>query len=353
MTAVVTREHGSSALEELDLVAPGRTDVVVRIEASGICHSDVSVLTGDLPAPLPIVLGHEGAGEVVDVGPDVTTVRRGDRVVLSAIPTCGTCYFCARGEPFLCSNPELRRAGFTDGTAEIRGTSGLGTFADAVVVSERSAVPVRTDLPADQLALIGCAVLTGTGSAVNLASIRTGDSVLVIGAGGVGLCAVQGARLKGAAPLIVTDPAPASRELAMVCGATHAFDPLTEDVDSLVRELTGGVGVDSVIDCVGSSATLDQAWAWSRRGATIVEVGVPAPSVAVNVPLVRIPLDGKRLVGCVYGGSSVFRDVPRYVALAEAGQMDFGVLLGRRVDLADVPALLSGPLGAGRTVIVP
>jgi S-(hydroxymethyl)glutathione dehydrogenase/alcohol dehydrogenase len=354
VTAVVTREYGSCSLEELTLVAPGRTDVVVRIEASGICHSDVSVLTGDLPNPRPVVLGHEGAGVVVDVGADVTTVRRGDRVVLSAIPTCGRCYFCARGEPFLCAHTDdIRKHGFTDGTTTIRGAAGLGTFSDAVVVSELAAVTVRTDLPAEQLALLGCAVVTGAGSAINLASIRAGDSVLVIGAGGIGLCAVQGARLRGASPLIVLDPVATSRVLATACGASHTFDPGHDDVDAAVRELTGGIGVDSVIDCVGVTATLDQAWALSRRGGTIVEIGVPGPAVSVNVPLARIPLDGKKVVGCVYGGSSVFRDVPRYVALAEAGQMDFGILLGQRVGLADVPALLGGPLGAGRTVIVP
>jgi len=353
MTAVVTRQHGSCAIEELGLVSPGPTDVVVRIEASGICHSDVSVLTGDLPSPLPVVLGHEGAGTVVDVGADVTLVRRGDRVVLSAIPSCGTCSFCARGEPYLCARADqLRRAGFTDGSEPVRGASGLGTFADAVVVSERAAVVVRTDLPAEQLALIGCAVLTGAGSAINLATIAPGDSVLVIGAGGIGLSAVQGARLRGALPIVVFDPVPASRALAQSCGATHAFDPRSDGVDVEVRELTGGFGFDTVIDCVGSAATLDLAWALSRRGATIVEIGVPGPDMPVNVPLAQIPLTAKTVIGCVYGGSSVFRDVPHYVALAEAGHLDLAILLGQRVTLTEVPALLARPLGAGRTVIV-
>jgi len=355
MTAVVTRELGSCAVEDLDLVPPGRTDVVVRIEASGICHSDVSVLTGVLPHPLPVVLGHEGAGEVIEVGADVTAVRPGDRVVLSAIPTCGHCYFCARGEPFLCAHSDdIRRAGFTDGGATtISGAAGLGTFSDAVVVSELAAVPVRSDLPAEQLALLGCAVVTGAGAAINLASIRPGGSVVVIGAGGIGLCALQGARLQGALPLIAVDPVAASRELAEACGATHTFDPHHDDVVAAAYELTAGIGVDSVIDCVGTAATLDQAWALSRRGGTIVEVGVPGRSVPVSIPLVEIPLSGRRLVGCAYGGSSVFRDVPRYVALAETGRMDFGILLGQRVGLAEVPALLGSPLGAGRTVIVP
>ncbi len=352
MSAVVCRELGSCAVEELPLAAAGRTDVVVRIEASGICHSDVSVMKGDLGGELPVVLGHEGAGVVVGVGADVTGVRLGDRVVLSAIPTCGRCYFCARGEPYLCAQaPEIWLRGFLDDGAPIRGTSGLGTFADAVVVSELAAVPVRTDLPAEQLALLGCAVVTGAGSAINLASIEPGDSVLVIGAGGIGLSATQGARLKGACPLVVVDPVAGSRELATRCGATHTFEP--KDVGSAVGELTGGIGVDTVFDCVGSSATLDQAWMLSRRGGTIVEIGVPGPNVGVNVPLAQIPLSGKHLIGCVYGGTPVFRDIPAYVALAESGQFDLEVLLGERITLGDVPAALTGPLGAGRTIIVP
>ena len=354
MSAVVMRSTGSCALEPLELAEPGRTDVVVRIEASGICHSDVAVLTGDLAVPMPVVLGHEGAGVVVEVGADVTVVRPGDRVVLSAIPTCGRCYFCARGEPNLCAAAaEIWLDGFRAGAEPIRGSSGLGTFADAVVVSERAVVPVQSDLPAEQLSLIGCAVVTGTGSALNLATIEPGDSVLVIGAGGVGLCAAQGARLKGAQPLIVVDPAPASRELALRCGATHSFDPRRDDVAAAVDELTAGVGVDTVLDCVGTTATFDQAFTLSRRGGTIVEIGIPPPSVGIGVPLVQVPLTGKRIIGCVYGGVSVFRDMPAYVALAESGRLDLDILLGDRITLPDVPDRLAGPLGPGRTVIVP
>jgi S-(hydroxymethyl)glutathione dehydrogenase/alcohol dehydrogenase len=354
MAAVVSRELGSCSVEDLDLRAPSARDVVVRIEASGICHSDVSVMTGELPVRLPVVLGHEGAGVVTEVGHDVTTARVGDRVVLSAIPTCGTCAFCARGEPYLCANSAaLRRAGFLDGSTPVGGAAGLGTFSDRVVVDERAAVPVRSDLPAEQLATIGCAVLTGAGSAINLASIGPGDSVLVIGAGGIGLSSIQGARLQGAVPIVALDPVAASRDVATTCGAMHVFDPTADGVDDTLMELTAGIGFDTVLDCVGSSATLDRAWALSRRGGTIVEIGVPGPTVAVTVPLAQIPLSGKRLIGCVYGGSSVFHDIPRYVALAEAGAMDLGALVGRRVALADVPELLAGPLGAGRTVIVP
>jgi S-(hydroxymethyl)glutathione dehydrogenase/alcohol dehydrogenase len=327
---------------------------VVQIDASGICHSDVSVLTGDLPGALPVVLGHEGAGTVVEIGPDVTAVRQGDRVVLSAVPACGMCYFCARAEPFRCARQnQIRGEGFTDGTTRIRGASGLGTFSDAIVVPERAVIPVSTDLPSEQLALIGCAILTGVGSALNLATIAPGDSVLVIGAGGIGLAAIQGARLQGALPIVAFDPIDQSRAKALSCGATHAIDPTDEGVGETIRDLTAGIGVDTVIDCVGSAASLDQAWALSRLGGTIVVIGIPGPDVRMNVPLAHIPLSGKTVIGCQYGGSSVFRDVPRYVALAEAGRLDFGALVGTRVGIAEVPSLLAHPLGSGRTIIIP
>ena len=354
MSAVVVRSVGSCSLEPLALVEPGPGDVTVRLEASGICHSDISVLTGDLAVGLPSVLGHEGAGIVVDVGGDVSTVRPGDRVVLSAVPTCGLCYFCARGEPNRCAQMQkLRRPNFTDGTTTLRGAAGLGTFSEALVVSERAVVPVRSDLPADQLALLGCAVVTGAGAAINLATIAPGDSVLVIGAGGIGLAAIQGARIQGALPLVAFDPVSASRALAQASGATHCFDPRDDDVNDQIRALTAGIGVDTVIDCVGSAATFEQAWALCRSGGTIVMVGVPAPDVRMTVPLTEFALTGKRVIGCQYGGSSVFRDIPKYVALAEAGRMDLGIFVGQRVALDEVPSLLLGPLGPGRTVIIP
>ena len=303
----------------------------MRIEASGICHSDVAVLTGDLAVPLPVVLGHEGAGVVVEVGADVTAVRPGDRVVLSAIPTCGRCYFCARGEPNLCAAaPEIWLDGFRSDGEAIRGSSGLGTFADAVVVSERAVVPVRSDLPAEQLSLVGCAVVTGTGSALNLATIEPGDSVLVIGAGGIGLCATQGARLKGAQPLIVIDP---------VAGQPCAGRTLWRDAHvrpavgrrrrghrradrrrrrrhrPRLRRLDGDVR-PGVRRCPGAAARSSRSASRHRR-------------VGIGVPLVHVPLTGKRIIGCVYGGVSVFRDMPAYVALAEAGRLDLDILLGR------------------------
>ena len=249
--------------------SPGRTDVVVRIEASGICHSDVSVLTGDLPAPLPVVLGHEGAGVVDEVGADVTTVRPGDRVVLSAIPTCGTLLLLRprRAVPVrLCRR---HCAATASPTARRRSAARRAWGRSPTPSSSRSwrRCPVRTDLPAEQLALLGCAVVTGTGSAINLASIGPGDSVLVIGAGGDRAVRAAGRPAEGRHAADRRRPGRRQpRAGDEVRRDAHLRPAARTTSPRAVAELTGGIGVDTVIDCVGSTATLDQAWALSRRG---------------------------------------------------------------------------------------
>lgn len=351
MPVVVTREHGSAGLEDLALRAVGDRDVVVRIDASGICHSDVAVLTGELPSRLPVALGHEGAGTVVEVGPAVSTAAVGDRVVLSAIPPCGVCWFCSRGSFNLCQNAErIGRPGFMDGTTPVRGASGLGTFSDVMVLDERVVVPVQSALTAAQLSLIGCAVLTGAGTVLNIATVGAGTSVMVVGAGGIGLSAVQAARAQGALPIAVVDPSDQARELAMSCGATEAVAP--GDAPQLM-EVTDGRGFDVVIECVANAATFEMAWPLTRRGGEIVLVGVAPRDVQFPIPIVDVVLSGRRVTGCVYGGSSVHRDIPRYAAMAEAGALDLQMLIGRTIPLAEAPAaLLEPPTAPGRTVIV-
>lgn len=351
MPALTVRSLGECAIEDLALRPVERRDVLVRIDASGMCHSDTSVYNGDLGGRLPVVLGHEAAGTVVEAGADVTHVRVGDRVVLAAIPACGACWFCARGEPYLCERAgSIWRAAWLDGTTPVRGASGLGTFADAIVVDERVAIPVRTDLPAEQLSLLGCAVLTGAGAVLNIARVRVDDSVAVIGAGGIGLAAVQAARAAGAGPVVAIDPSAAARTAALAQGATHAYASGGE-VDAA---LTGQRGFDAVIECVGVEATFAAAWELTRRGGEIVVVGVGPRTARNPIPLVDAVLAGRRVSGCVYGSSSVHRDIPRYVAMAEDGRLDFAAMLGRTIALADAPAVLrNGPTTAGRTVIVP
>jgi S-(hydroxymethyl)glutathione dehydrogenase/alcohol dehydrogenase len=220
------------------------------------------------------------------------------------------------------------------------------------VLDQRAVVPVRTDLPAAQLSLLGCAVMTGVGSALNIARVGAGDSVLVIGAGGIGLAAVQGARAQGAVPIVALDPSPAARTAALASGATHALAPGDEATAGLL-ELTAGRGFDAVIECVGVTATFETAWHLTRRGGEIVLVGVAPRDQHNPIPLVDVVLSGRRVTGCVYGGSSVYRDIPRYVAMAEAGRLDFAALLGRTITLAEAPEALQGRHpGPGRTIIV-
>ncbi len=360
MRAVITRTHGSCSVEEVELRALGRRDVLVRIAASGICHSDVSLCTGTLPGELPVVLGHEGAGTVVEVGPDVTLSGVGDRVVLAAVAPCGQCWFCARGEPYLCA--EVRTGSAPSVIADgrpIRGSSGLGTLAEFVIVDERAAVAVVTDLPAQQLAVIGCAVLTGAGSVFNIAETVSGDAVLVVGAGGIGLSAVQAARAAGAVVIVAVDPSPAARSMALAVGATDAAAPTGPDLADELLRLTSGRGFDAAFECVGVPATFELAWSLLRRGGHLVAIGVGPEDAPTPIPIAQIVLTGRRISGCTYGSSSVRRDIPRFVALAESGRLDLAALIGRTIGLEDVPDVLPGgganagaDVPAGRTVII-
>jgi S-(hydroxymethyl)glutathione dehydrogenase/alcohol dehydrogenase len=352
MPVIVARDIDSVTIEELALRPMGDTDVRVRIDATGICHSDMSVVNGDMPGRTPLALGHEATGTVIDCGRGVSRVRVGQRVVLAAIPGCGYCWFCSRGESHLCSSsPSIRKPSYLDGDRPLGGLAGLGTFSDMMVVDERVAVPVTTDLPAELLALIGCAVLTGTGSTINTAGLSPADSVAVIGAGGIGLSAIQGARAAGASPIVAIDPSASARHSATGSGATHTCAP-GPDATTLVNQLTDGRGVDAVIDCVGNSATFSTAWDLTRRGGQIVLVGVAPPSQTSTVPLVELAYHAKRIVGCVYGSSSVQRDIPRFVAMAERGQLDFSALLGRLIAFDHAPTVLRGlDPHPGRSVI--
>jgi S-(hydroxymethyl)glutathione dehydrogenase/alcohol dehydrogenase len=351
--AVVAREVGTCTIDELDCRPLGEHDVLVRMAATGLCHSDVSAAQGGLPVPFPVVLGHEGAGTVEEVGPAVTRVRPGDRVVLIGVPSCGHCFFCVRGQRVLCeASPALRSPNFLDGGVPLSGLSGLGTFSDELVVTEQAVVPVLTDLPSEQLALLGCAVLTGAGAVLNVAAVVAGQSVVVVGCGGVGLAAIQAARLAGAGPIIGVDLTESGREAALSCGATHAV-PADDGLGESVRALTDGRGADAAIEAVGIAATLRTAWDLTRRGGTTVVVGAARPDVEVPIAMVEFPYSARRLLGCTYGDAVVDRDIPRYVRLAESGALDLGALYDRSVELEDLPGLLTDPQGTGgkRTVV--
>lgn len=343
-------------VEEVEMLAPGPRDVVVRLGASGLCHSDLSVMNGSAPVPPPLILGHEGAGTVEWVGAEVSRVAVGERVIASLSPVCGACWHCARGETHLCvqtgplmSIPRVER----EHGDHVGCLAALGTFADAMTVSEWSLVPVRTDLPDEQLALIGCGIATGLGAVLNTANPDAGATIAVIGCGGVGSAALQGARIAGAARIIAVDPIERKRTAALAMGATDVIDPTTADPVEQVRALTGGRGVDFAFEAVGSVQLIDQAMAMTRRGGTTVLVGAPRYDEAFTVPALSLIMGDRSVKGSYYGGTLASRDFRRYIELIESDRLDVGSLISECIGLADVPTALPKVGGEmTRTVIV-
>ncbi|MCU1372936.1 MAG: Alcohol dehydrogenase zinc-binding domain protein [Actinomycetia bacterium] len=333
--AIFVGQDQPASIEDVTPVDPGPGDVVVRIGASGVCHSDLSVLNGTLPVPPPVVLGHEGAGTVEWVGKDVSRVRVGDRVIASLTPVCGSCWHCVRGESHLCEAGSalgsVTRVHRHDGSTA-NALSGLGTFADVMTSSQFALVPVHTDLPDEQLALIGCGVTTGVGAALNTAQVFPGATVAVIGCGGVGTAVIQGARIAGAARIMAIDPVAAKREAALGFGATDALDPSDDPVEQ-VKALTGGRGVDFAFEVVGFEGLMQQAVGMTRRGGTTVLVGVPRYDVALAVPVLPFILTDRTIKGSYYGSAQALRDFPRFIGLIESGRLDLGSMVSQRLPL--------------------
>jgi len=337
--AIFTEQNGPFVVEDVTPIDPGPRDVVVRITASGVCHSDLSVITGALPMPPPAILGHEGTGVVEAIGAEVTSLRVGDRVIGSFIPVCGTCWHCQRNESHLCENTytvmAAPRAHRHDGTPLMTMT-GLGTFADMMTCHEMSLVKIETDLPDEQLALIGCGFTTGVGAALNTAQVRAGDTVAVIGCGGVGQSVIQGAKVAGAAQIIAIDPVALKRDTALRLGATHVVDPNEASAVDQVKALTGGRGVDYAFEVIGVPDLITQALDMARAGGAAVAVGVPHFMDNITVPSFSLILSEKRLLGCVYGSARVRRDFPRLVSLVQAGRLDLGGMISRTMGLDDI-----------------
>jgi S-(hydroxymethyl)glutathione dehydrogenase/alcohol dehydrogenase len=330
---------------ELTLADPRPGEVLVRIGASGVCHSDLSVAEGKFPVPTPIVLGHEGAGTVEAVGEGVTRCAVGDRVVLSLIPQCGECYWCAKGQPELCApGSQSAMTGvqadgtprFARGDEAVYQFQGLGTFAEAVVVSQHAVVPFTGGTPFDVAALLGCAVMTGVGAAQNTADIATGDTVLVIGCGGVGLNVIQGSRLAGAARIIAIDVALPKLDLATHFGATDTL--LSDDgTADAILELTGGLGVDVAFDVVGAATSTQLAMQVVRRGGQVCVVGMTSAETVVPVAsTIDLLVHEKKLFGTNYGSSDVRRDVPKLLGQHASGSLLLEDLISARISLDDI-----------------
>jgi len=326
-------------VEDLPVPAVGPRDVLVRVTAGGICHTDLNVIEGRSALPLPIVPGHEGCGIVEETGPEVRRVRAGDRVLASVSPACGLCRRCVGGMSNHCElGPVVRAAPRFDlgGGRLAAALCGCGTFAEAMVVHEASVVPVETDLADEELALLGCGVTTGVGAVLNTAAVVPGSSVAVIGCGGVGQSVVQGARIAGAAVIAAIDPVPARREASVRAGATHAVDPAAGDPVERVRELTGGQGADYTFEVVGKPELMVQAFDMARVEGTVTFVGMPAAGATLTLPATQAVFSGKRLAGSVVGGAQILRDFPRFIRLAESGRLDLGSMVSRRITLGEI-----------------
>ena len=321
-------------IEEVELAGPGPGEVLVRIVAAGMCHSDLSVINGDRPRPLPMALGHEAAGVVELLGEGVSGLAIGDHVVMVFMPSCGDCAFCLDSRPALCEPGAAANGQGTLLGGDIRLSSdrgpvlhhlGCSAFADHAVVSEHSLVRIDKDLPLAEAALFGCAVLTGVGAALNTAQIRPGQSVAVIGLGGVGLAALMGAKAAGATRLIAVDLSDEKLVLAASLGATHCFN--SSAGVALAEFLKSSDGCDVVLEMAGSLPALELAFALTKRGGTTVTAGLPPASATLAVNVVKLVAEERTLKGSYIGSSVPKRDVPRYIAMYRAGQLPVDRLL--------------------------
>ncbi|MFD7942272.1 Zn-dependent alcohol dehydrogenase [Streptomyces sp. NPDC059744] len=339
MRAAVLHEIGQDKLEVLDDVeavgfGPGK--VKLRVRATGLCHSDVSAMSGVLPQPAPFIPGHEGAGEVIDIGDGVTGLSAGDRVLVCWLPACGTCPACRRGQTQLClagfmnaGTPNFKRPG-----GDVFGFAGTGTFTEEVVVDAGCAVPIPDDVPFEIAALIGCGVTTGLGAAINTAQVEAGSSVAVIGCGGVGISTIQGARVQGAAQIVAVDPVASRREAALRFGAAEAVAPGGLAVAH--ARITAGEGFDYVFEVVGKSVTARTAYENTRRGGTLCIVGAGAMDDKFQVNMFELFFDEKRILPSMYGGGDVLRSYERAIALWRAGRIDLESMITHRVQLAEI-----------------
>ena len=341
---------------DIDLDPTGPGQVRVRLAATGVCHSDLSIARGALRHPLPAVPGHEGAGVVTEVGSDVTSVAPGDHVILNWTPSCGACYFCGRNEPWLCDRAAadaLAAPYATVGGERLLPVLGCGAFAEETLVLDRAVVKIPDDVPFEVAALVGCAVTTGFGAAVNTARVRPGDSVVVIGCGGVGLSIVQGAKHAGAERIVAVDLSDEKRALAKELGATDTIDG-DDDVEAAVRQLTEGRGADHAFEAIGRAATIKTAYRATRRGGNVVVVGAGRHDDLVSFSALELFFQARSLIGCVYGSADVARDFPRILGLYRSGDLALDRLITGRVPLEGVnDALAAMEAGEGaRTVVV-
>ncbi|MEU0036785.1 MULTISPECIES: Zn-dependent alcohol dehydrogenase [unclassified Streptomyces] len=344
-------------IAEIDLPAPGPGQVRVRLAAAGVCHSDLSLSDGTMRVPVPAVLGHEGAGTVVAVGEGVTGIASGAPVVLNWAPSCGSCHACTLGEVWLCANAltgagnvYARRA--SDGS-DLHPGLNVAAFAEETVVAAGCVLPAPDGIPLTDAALLGCAVLTGYGAVHHSAGVQPGETVAVFGVGGVGLAALQAARIAGASKIVAVDVSPEKESLARAAGATD-YVVASETTAREIRALTGKQGVDVAVECVGRAVTIRAAWDSTRRGGRTTVVGIGGKDQQVTFNALEIFHWGRTLAGCVYGNCDPARDLPVLAEHVRAGRLDLAMLVTERIGLEGIPGAFENMVAGkgGRAVVV-
>jgi S-(hydroxymethyl)glutathione dehydrogenase/alcohol dehydrogenase len=361
--AVVCREWNKPiSVETIEVDSPRRGEVMIRMGACGVCHSDHSATNGTIPLPPPLVLGHEAAGTICEVGEGVADVAVGDSVVVSWIPMCGKCRYCVMGRPALCDMGARATITLPDGTSRLKDgagkalnhMAGVGVMAEYATVHRDNVIKIDPRIPADKAAIVGCAVMTGVGAALNTARVAPGSSCAVFGAGGVGLNAIQGCALAGAETVIAVDTSDKKLEFARVFGATHTVNPTTDgDAALKIMQLSGG-GVDYAFECIGLGATIQQAYNCVHKGGTAVVVGVAKPSETVTLGAFLMPFQEKVLTGSMYGSARPSVDFPRLLALYQAGRLKLDELVTATYSIDEAPRAFEDMLAGvnARGVIV-
>lgn len=343
--AVLFEARQKLSIEQVDVSDPRAGEVLVHMAAGGVCHSDLHVMKGDLSAPLPAILGHEGAGIVAAVGPGVKDVQPGDHVIPLWRLSCGECEYCTGGRPALCTaGIEIRKTGTLPGGGtgfslkgkEIKRFGGVSTFSEYSVIPEKALLKIPKDFPLDRAALLGCAVITGFGAVVNAAQVRPGSLVAVFGAGGVGLNVIQTAALSGAAMIIAVDLRDSKLEFARQFGATHSVNASQGNPVEQVRAITGGRGVDYAFEVVGLPATMRQAFdVLARRGVAVV-VGIGPTSAEVSIPVIPLAWEDRVLMGSLYGSARPRIDILKLMDLYRAGKLKLDELLTRSYPIEQI-----------------
>jgi S-(hydroxymethyl)glutathione dehydrogenase/alcohol dehydrogenase len=327
-------------IEDISVSKPQGREVLVRMMAVGVCHSDLHVITGDAPHPFPAVLGHEAAGIVEQVGPEVHNVKPGDHVIVCLTFHCGHCEHCLGGHTHRCYTPEASRGAeepprLFQGSERFEPFMKMGAFAEQILVHDSGVVPIRRDMPFDRACLIGCGVTTGFGAVVNKAQVRPGETVAVIGCGGVGLSAINAAAVSGAGRIIAIDRVASKLELAKLFGATDGIDSAQGNVVKQIRELTNGRGVDHALECIGLKQTIEDAFGMLVKGGTATVVGMARFDLKIELPAITF-LNERRIQGSMMGGVRTTIDIPRYVDLYMNGALKLDEMISCHRPLSEV-----------------